>query len=412
MSQIQHIILIIAVSVFLYSNIHAQSYPDDFILTAFEDMNLFEYQTKFNFLQKRNYRLPLAEELEFRYSNDELTLDNARYQVRVRPTNLWKIRRTNALYNAQKEAASLRQSLVVKEALFERYSLMIQYFVAKNEVELTSNSLKLAKKKIQLFEQSLQTDLFDARNYVDTKLDMIEVLERFDNHKLIEEQIVQKIQLILASESLNWSDFILITPSNIMQVMNEVLTSALPNAELKYLMKAFEVARLETSVERADFDIGFVQAEYAPFKNNGNNELGFSFGFTVPIFKSNKDQIANRILDEIERNSDLEVETYSDSLDKIITVNILSNYLAHHNQLLTEMDKLNISELSGNLASSEDFDPFVVLKMEEGKLKLEQLMLKSTRRLLEHYLDFLYAYNALQRFPLQNYLSNDLNYIE
>ena len=76
------------------------------------------------------------------------------------------------------------------------------------------------------------------------------------------------------------------------------------------------------------------------------------------------------------------------------------------------MDKLNISELSGNLASSEDFDPFVVLKMEEGKLKLEQLMLKSTRRLLEHYLDFLYAYNALQRFPLQNYLSNDLNYIE
>ena len=76
------------------------------------------------------------------------------------------------------------------------------------------------------------------------------------------------------------------------------------------------------------------------------------------------------------------------------------------------MEKINLKELSDKLASSENFDPFVILKMEEGKLKLEQLVLRSTKRLLEYYLDFLYSHDVLQQMPLKNYLSNDLISIE
>ncbi len=412
MNLLNRLILLLVIRIFAHSTVDAQSSPNDFLLTAFEDPTLIEYQKKFNYLQKKNYRLPLGDELEFRYGNNEQTLEEARYQIRIRPTNPWKIRRTNALYNAQKEAISLRESIEFKEALVERYSLMIQYFIAQKQTKLSKATLSLAKNKIQLFEKSIESDLFNAQNYVNAKLDMIEMLERYDNHKLIEEGFIQNITFILATDNLNWSDFNLISSIEIKNVMNEILLSSFSNSELTYLMKEFEIAKLETLVEKADFDIGFFQAEYAPFKNNGDNEFGISFGITVPIFKNNKDQIADRILNEIEWYSDLNAESYKDSLGKTMSFNVLSNYLAYHDILLTEMEKMNIKELSDKLASSEDFDPFITLKMEEGKLKLEQLVLRSTKRLLEYYLDFLYSHDVLQQMPLKNYLSNDLISIE
>ena len=304
MNLLNRLILLLVIGIFTHSTVDAQLSPNDFLLTAFEDPSLIEYQKKFNYLQKKNYLLPLGDELEFRYGNNEQTLEDARYQVRIRPTNPWKIRRTNALYNAQKEAISLRESIEFKEALFERYSLMIQYFIAQKQTKLSNASLTLAENKIQLFEKSIESELFNAQNYVDAKLDMIEMLERYDNHKLIEDEFIQNITFILATDDINWSDFNLISSVEIKNVMNEILLSSFSNSELTYLMKEFEIAKLETLVEKADFDIGFFQAEYAPFKNNGDNEFGISFGITVPIFKNNKDQIADRILNEIEWYSD------------------------------------------------------------------------------------------------------------
>ncbi len=88
------------------------------------------------------------------------------------------------------------------------------------------------------------------------------------------------------------------------------------------------------------------------------------------------------------------------------------DYLEHHNQLLTEIEKLNIDVLTSNLAISEDFNPIALLELEEGKLRLEELVVRSNERLLQHYLDFLFAFDALQQQPLQNYLAKDLSLIE
>ena len=146
MNPLNRLILLLVIGILAHSTVDAQSSPNDFLLTAFEDPTLIEYQKKFNYLQKKNYRLPLGDELEFRYGNNEQTLEEARYQIRIRPTNPWKIRRTNALYNAQKEAISLRESIEFKEALFERYSLMIQYFIAQKQTKLSNATLNSCRK--------------------------------------------------------------------------------------------------------------------------------------------------------------------------------------------------------------------------------------------------------------------------
>ncbi|RNC84549.1 MAG: hypothetical protein ED557_06100 [Balneola sp.] len=406
------ILFVISSVLLIVSELSAQSSPNDFLLTAFEDPSLNEYQAQLNFLKTRNFRLPIGEEVEFRYSNDERTFEDVRYQLRFRPGNPWKIRRNNALFNARKEAISLRQSLEFKETLFERYTLMLEYLIAIQKRELSRKQLELSQRKVNLFEQSVQSDLFDARDYVDAKLETIEFLEDYDELRVEVNQAQQQIKLILVTDNVDWSEFELIAHPQIQEIMNSIITSTFDAAELAYLEQQVEVAQLETSTERADFDLGFVQAEYAPFKNNGDNELGFSFGVTIPIFRNNKDQIAERILDEIEQESEFETLAYRDSINKALESSFLTDYLEHHNQLLAEIEKLNIDVLTSNLAVSEDFDPIALLDLEEGKLRLEELVVRSNERLLQHYLDFLFAFDALQQLPLQNYLANDLSFIE
>lgn len=61
------------------ANISAQQSPSDYLLTAFEAGNTQALEAQLEFLSRNPYRLPLAEEIELRYSNNENTLEDARY---------------------------------------------------------------------------------------------------------------------------------------------------------------------------------------------------------------------------------------------------------------------------------------------------------------------------------------------
>ena len=67
--------------------------------------------------------------------------------------------------------------------------------------------------------------------------------------------------------------------------------------------------------------------------------------------------------------------------------------------------------ITKNLSVSENYNPLSLLKLKEGKIKLEEIVQNSHHRLLKYYLEFLNAFDALQQIPLKNYLSNGLNFI-
>lgn len=389
----------------------SQTTPEDFLITAFEDRSLNEYQAQINFLNRGTYKIPFGDEFELRYGNDELSLEDVRYQLRFRPSNPWKVRRNNALFNARKDAITLRQSLVVKKLLFDRYLMLLKYISSKNATELSKKKYQLAQNKVQLYEQAVESDLFDGSGFIDAKLEVIELLEKYEDSKVKWNHATEKIKLILGKENIEWNDFTLISLEKMEETMYNLLTSSFFNTDLQYLQKQVEVAELETSTERFDFDLGFIQTEYAPFKNNGDNELGISVGVTLPIFKNNKNQIAEQKLDEIEQQNEFNAAVHQDSLNKVLKSSFLSSYLLHHKKLLKEINTLNLDSITKNLSVSENFNPLSLLKLEEGKIKLEEIVQISHHRLLKYYLEFLNAFDALQQKPLINYLSNDLNFI-
>lgn len=396
---------------FVTTSINAQETVSDFLLTAFEARNIQSYNARINFLKPSNYRIPIIDELEIRAGNDELIYEDLQYALRVRPSNPWKIRRNNALFNATKIELDIRRKIEFKENLTNRYELLARYFFEKQIFDLVTKQQILVSKKASVFQENIESGLFDARDFAEAKLNQIEGLESVDDALVEWNQTQQRIAAVLRNTTFNWSSFNLISIEKIDAVASRIANSTLSSVELDLISQRIEVARQEVRVEKADFDIGFLQAEYFPFTNR-DSEIGYSIGFTIPIFQNNRPQIAERKLDEIELKSEFETEQYQDSINKLLEYEHLRNLLLHHKMVEEEVDKIDLETLLNNLGRIEDYDPIAILDLEEGILKLDEILLKSQQRVLEQYLDFLFTFDVIIDQPLVNYLSDSLESIE
>ena len=73
---------------------------------------------------------------------------------------------------------------------------------------------------------------------------------------------------------------------------------------------------------------------------------------------------------------------------------------------------MDLITLKKNLSQIENNNPLTILELEEGILKLKELELKSYRRVVEQYIEFLNTFNVLTQLPLTNYLSESLETFE
>lgn len=392
--------------------VKAQKSVSDFLITAFEDRNLDQYDDKINFLKPKRYRLPIIDELELRMSNDELTYDDLQYAIRINPGNPWKIRRNNALFNATKKELSIRKQLEFKDNLIDRYELLLRFLYSQDLALLVERKLKIVKQKANIFEENFESNLFNAEDFVDVTLDQIDGIQAFDESLLDLNRNRKRISSILQTDAFDWKMFDVISISTIDSLSNVVGSLSFSSTELELIAQQAEVARQELRTERADFNLGFIQSEYSPFRNNDDSEIGFSLGITIPIFKDNKPQIAERTLDEIELRNELEIEQHKDSVKKILAYEQLKSLIIHHQKIMTQIESLDLDALTTNLSRSQNYDPLSILKLEQGIVKLDELILKSKYRVLEEYLEFLFTFDVISHQPLTNYLSDRLEAIE
>lgn len=400
--------------IFSFSGVHetnAQSSLSDFLLTAFEDVNTLGYENSMNFISPRNYRLPIVEDLEFRYGNNEFTNKDQQYAIRFRPGNPWKIRRNNALFNATKKELSIRKQLQYKENLEVRYELASEFLLEAKLLDIQKKNYSIIAKRVEILSNNMESSLFDAKDFVEAKLDQIDALNNQEESNVSIIRAKNQILVILQHTELNWASSSLISVSSIDSISNNIISNEISSLEIDLIAQEIEVAKKEIRLEKADFDIGFFQTEYFPYRDK-DTDYGVSFGLSIPLFKANKNQIAERKLDEIELKGELITEQYQDSVQRIIEYEYLKSLIIHHRSLITQIEQLNLEQLSKNLNQIEDNNPLTLLKLKEGALKLEELQLKSYKRVIEQYLKFLSAFNVLTKQPLTNYLSQHLESLE
>jgi hypothetical protein len=390
---------------------HAQTSLADFLITAFEDANIQGFENSINFISPRNYRLPIIEDLEVRFGNDEFTNQDQQYALRFRPGNPWKIRRNNALFNATKKELSIRKQIQYKENLEDRYELALNFLLESRLLNIHEGYYDLISKRIEIFSSNMESPLFDAKDFVDAKLDQIDALNEQEETKVSMIRGRNAISTILQNTEFDWSGSSLISVSTIDSIADDILAREVSSLEVELITQQIEVARREVRLEKADFDIGFFQTEYFPFRDR-NSDYGVSFGLSIPLFKSNKNQIAERKLDEIELRGELISEQYQDSISRIVEYEYLKGLINQHLSLLEQIEELDINRLSENLSRIVDNNPLTLLRVQEGALKLKELELKSYKRVLDQYLEFLITFDVLTSQPLTNYLIEELEGLE
>lgn len=390
---------------------NAQSSISDFILTSFEDINTKGYDESLKFLSPRNYRLPIIEDLELRFSNNELDKEDQQYALRFRPGNPWRIRRNNALFNATREELTIQKKLQYKENLENRYELASEYLIESQLFEINKKHYSIIAKRVEILGSNMESSLFDAKDFVDAKLDQVDALSEQEDAKIAMMQFKKMIISILQQPEFDWSSVSMISVSTIDSIADDIISNTVSSLELDLISQQIKVAQKEVLLEKADFNLGFFQTEYTPYRDR-NSDYGVSFGVSIPLFKSNKNQIAERRLDEIELKNELNVEQYQDSTQRIIEYEYLKNLIAQHQILINNIEQLDLETISKNLSQIKDNNPLTLLKLQEGALKLEELQVKSYSRVLDQYLEFLSRFNALTQLPLTNYLLETLDRLE
>lgn len=390
---------------------NAQSSVSDFILTAFEDINTQGYDESLKFLSPRNYRLPIVEDLELRFGNNEFTHQDQQYALRFRPGNPWRIRRNNALFNATRKELTIRKKLQYKENLEDRYELASEYLIESQLFEINQKHYSIIAKGVEILGTNMESSLFDAKDYVDAKLDQVDALSKQEDARISMMRFEKEIIAILQQPEFDWSSSPMISVSTIDNLADNIISNTVSSLELDLITQRIDVAKKELRLEKADFNLGFIQTEYFPYRNK-SSDYGVSFGVSIPLFKSNKNQIAERRLDEIELKNDLNVEQYQDSVQRIIEYEYLKNLITQHQILIDNIAQLDLDKLSKNLSQIEDNNPLTLLKLQEGSLKLKELQAKSYKRIIDQYLEFLSRFNALSQLPLTNYLSENLDRLE
>src|SRR5690554_6358223 len=196
-------------------NLKAQESLDDFILTAFEDLNLQQYESQIQFLTKRTYSLPLIDKLEARYDNDDLKKDDQEYALKLKPNNPWKVRRNNALFNASKRELQAEKKILLNENLYCRYELALGYLI-EQEAQATANAkLDIINQMATILSENQQSVLFDPKSYVGIKLKQIDALSTIGEIKQASNFYTQHITTILHTTQFNWDNVELISVENV-----------------------------------------------------------------------------------------------------------------------------------------------------------------------------------------------------
>jgi len=397
----------------LYSSpaINAQNSVSDFLLTAFESKNLAQYDKADAFLSKKKYRIPPIDELEVRFSNDEFTQEDQQYAFRISPANPWQIRRNNALFNATRKELSIQKQIQHKENIYDRYQLVVEYLFDKKSASIQDQQYSIIQKKVEIIGENAESRLFDSEDLVDAKIDQVDELSNLEDRQISNLRLRRLIAEILQNSDFDWSEFSMISTEKIKEVANSIVTDEFASPEIELISQRIDIVEKEVRLEKADFNIGFAQVEYFPFRDR-NSDYGVSFGISLPLFRTNKDQIAELTLDKIELNTELEIEIYKDSVNKVLEYNFLLDLIKQHEQLTEQAELLNIEELTSRLSARENDNPITLLNLKEGLLKIELLKLKSEERLFNQYVEFLDTFNVLAQVPLRNYLTEELENLE
>jgi hypothetical protein len=259
------------------------------------------------------------------------------------------------------------------------------------------------------------TSYFDAEEYIETKLEYVDKTLRVEESLFEIENKKRKVDAMFEGARLKgiyWRMDKLLSLQRVAQIVDSLHLVNSPSGELAYLGKKIDLAKDAWQLERVNYNVGFIQTQYQQWRIEQNRRpWSVSLGVALPIFNTNKGDIAKRRLQLMEAEGD-----YSSARKEWVTaydVNYerVKNLLVRCSEIQRMMQSLQIETTGGTLLQMNSENPVVVMRLQSSLTKLKLLEARLFQEVYNSYLDFLYHANALQQRPLRNFLVANLQVI-
>lgn len=390
----------------------AQSGFGAFIKTAQDAPTVTMFDLQVDYLNKKPYRLAPVQKIELRTESNRMDIARQEYALRVNPSNPWELRQNNRYFNALKSTLALEKGLILKEVLFERYTLIIELVTYAGLKDLAQRELELTQTYISMLEKQQLSGQFDGEDYVDLKLEEMDKSVEVDEALFEAENAARKVVAIFpeaATSVKTWSLNDVVTIAQIQKLLDSLETTTSEASSLTYFQQKIKLADREYDLEKNNINLGYFQAKYEEFRiANGDRPWSIGFGVTIPVVNPNKGDMAKRKLRSIESQQEYKEAKLEFTKDQIRLRGQLGDLIASYYKIEEKINTLNVSALARTLSSMQKSNPVAGVRFQTNLIKLEKLALKLRQNILLTYTEWLFSTDALQQLPMTNYLSKGL----
>jgi hypothetical protein len=397
--------------------IFAQVSMEEFLGAAFQSQRLLTLGQQQSFLQTRPYQLAPIRKLAFQTTSNQLDRTRQDYSFRVLPSNPWEVRNTNNYFKTYSELITIDQERQLREALRERYLLIIEWGYWDEIHRLKEEEKVNTQKLLSIMEAQRLSSNFNPEEYVQLKLDQVDQTIELEEMAFNRDALQKKIEALYETakqKSIGWTGESLMTVEKIEEFTNRARQEgSTTGSELAYYEKQIELAMRKWHLEKSNINVGFIQTQYEPFREESNRRpWSISLGLTIPLFNPNKGDMAQRKLQVIEAQGVFEQTKLNQRIGKDFSYEKIMNLLLRYKEVAKMTTDLNFGDLALTMQQMKSNNPTTVVKLQNRSLRLKVLTARLKREILNSYIDFLAFSDLLQQKPVINYLSPSLAVIE
>lgn len=404
-------IIVCLVFTFFVGNLYAQFSANEFLTQAKNDVRMYEYDQKSQFLEKNPYKSPWIQRTEFRVRTNDLNISADDYRFRINPTNPFEIRENKKYYQMEFDLLFSEYQKALNSALMERYQLLLDYLEYNDRLLQKNNQIELIQDELRILDAQADDPDFSLIDYLEARESLIQArLEsnEFQHQKnLIQLEIRTKytfegdikpdqVDLVDLQTLRNWID----TRFNEFDTVENILIKSLHQENLLTEQRI----RLEKAEDRRN--IGFIQAEYDRDRGNEMNEhMGFQIGIRIPLTNPDRPDMNRSKIDLLEDQAKLMEKKVEVSLQGELS-HLKLDYLSNQYDLVaSEIEKNDFVKM---LSRSPDLKPDDLIKARRAILRLNRLEHEIKWEIYSAYIEYLYFSGRLIEPPLRNYLSSNL----
>ena len=383
-----------------------------FIRLSKEDRNVQTLQDQMILLDPEKARPAVLEEIEIRVSNDEFQPQDQRYDLRFRPTNPLIRKKTEELYNVRKLQLRADASKELDEEILERYELIIAWLEIQQERTFVDERISINQKRIDWLKEYPGADFFDAKNFTQAHADVLKLWSKKTNLELrideLERTIVSKVgDRMTSNYILTWGLSNTITTTHIHSFLRNTPNKPLSQPLQVYLAQlALQETQIEQDIERANFDLGFIQTEYFPNRTN-KSLLGISAGISLPLFQRERADLMDLSLEEKERSLKVLAEQDEANQEQNNWKVHLELLLAKNTELQQLYAQLNLQEMQQTHQTMDEYEPLEALEWQEMQLDWQEIEHQWYFEMIKTYIGYLSSKGFLSSEPLIDWLDTE-----